>query len=378
MAGWRYFATTLYGDGREDFLDVELPLTDVTITETVSGVNALDASLSVEVAHLWDNDGNPVFREWSTAFYAEKDGVIRGGGILKTMTVEDGKVSLRAEGFASYPAGMPYEGDTSFIDTDPLVIVRHIWDHLQGFEGGNIPVVLDGTTSPVRLGTEEDEVEFETGEGETVQFEAGPYRLNFWSTHDLGREIDALAEETPFDYRESHEWVGDTIRHRIELGYPSLGAVRTDLRFVHGENVTVPLRMDFDGDTFATEVVVLGAGEGRKMLRQAARVNTLDRLRRVAVVEAKDARSDFRARAIAEAELSRRIGDAEIQTVQVLDHPNAPHGSFRPGDVIRVQNRYGGWGGEAYIYVRILEVSYNPEDGDIATLTVTRRERAEL
>lgn len=371
---WRYFATTLNGDGTETFLDTELPLSNVSITRTLSGVDSISAELAVEVAHLKDDDGNPVFREWSTALYAEKDGVLRAGGILQTMNVDNGNVSIVAEGFVGYLSRMPHEGDVSFIDTDPLVLARYLWEYTQAFDGGNIPVVLDNTVSPVRVGTEEREVTIET-EDETVTFQAGPVRYNFWTTQDLGREFESLAQETPFDYREHHEWIGDTIRHRIELGYPTLGAQRSDLRFTYGENIVVPLGMAFNGDDYASEVVVLGAGEGRKMIRQRAALNAPSRLRRVTVVEAKEAQSDFQARAIARAELAYRGGDAEISVIVVRDHLNAPIGSFQPGDSILVQNHGGGWGGNPYVWVRILEYTITPEESDTATLTVTRAER---
>lgn len=372
---WRYFATTLNGDGTETLLATDLPLTNVSLTKTLSGVDAFDASLPVEIAHLRDDEGNPVFREWSTALYAEKDGVIRGAGILQTMEIEDGAVSLKAEGFVSYIHGMPYEAESSFIQADPLVIARHFWEHAQAFDGGNIPVVLDQTTSPVRIGTVEEEVEFETDDGTSVNFRAGPVLYNWWSTQDMGREFDSLAEETPFDYREVHTWsAGERIQHRIEIGYPSLGAERDDLRFVVGENVVQPLRVSFEGADYASEVTVLGAGEGRRMVRQSVRTNNRTRLRRVAVLEARDVSTDVKARSIASNELIYRYGDANIATVVVRDHPNAPLGSFAPGDFILVQSKGSGWGDATYMWVRILEYSVNPESDDI-TLAVTRKER---
>ena len=378
MGDWRYFATTLHGDGTETLLATDLPLTGVTLTKTLSGVDALNAVLPVEIAHLRDDEGNPVFREWSTAFYAEKDGMIRGGGILRTMDVEDAKVSIKAEGFVAYLHGMPYEGDEAYVDTDPLVIARHLWEHAQAFDGGNIPVVLDQTTSPVRIGTEEREVDFETDDGEHVNFRAGPVRINWWSTHDMGREFDSLAEETPFDYREVHTWTDDgSIQHRIEIGYPSLGAERDDLRFVVGENVVQPLRVTFEGADYASEVVVLGAGEGRAMIRQSVRANERTRLRRVAVLEAREASTDVKAASIARNELVFRYGDADVATVVIRDHPNAPLGSFAPGDFILVQSKGSGWGDATFMWVRILEYTVDPESDNIA-LVVTRKERLAL
>lgn len=373
---WRYFATRLNGDGTEDLIAPELPLTVDSFTETLSGPNTMSASIDFEVAYLKDEEGRPVLRRWQTAIYAEKDDVIRWGGILKDIEEDGQRLALTVEGFFSYAYGQPYIGEKTYIQADPLVIARHIWEHLQAQDGGNIALVLDETTSPVRVGTETEDVEFETGEGNQVSFEAGPYRLAFYKTHDLGGEFDNLAEATPFDYAEIHEWQGDIIRHRLRLGYPKLGSKRSDLRFVVGENVFEEPVVEQNGDDYATEVIVLGAGEGREMIRGSAEVNERDGLRRVKVITDKSAASKPRANAIAKAELQARVGAEDISSLVVVDHPNAPLGSFHVGDEILVQGSGLGWGGDLYLWVRILEISTSP-GAESASLTVTRSERTE-
>lgn len=373
---WRYFATRLNGDGTEDLIAPELPLSVESFTHTLSGPNAMTASIDFEVAHLKDEEGRPVFHRWETAIYAEKDDVIRWGGILKNIEEDGQRLVLTVEGFFSYAYGQPYDGEETYIQADPLVIARHIWEHLQAQDGGNIALVLDETTSPVRVGTETEDVEFETGEGNQVSFEAGPYKLAFFQTHDLGGEFDNLAEATPFDYAEVHEWSGDTIRHRLRLGYPTLGTKREDLRFVVGENVFTDPVVEQDGDLYASHVVVLGSGEGREMVRGTAEVNERDGLRRVKVITDKSAGSTPRADAIANAELQARLGVENISSLTIIDHPHAPLGALDVGDEILVQGSGRGWNGSLYLWVRVLEITTSPS-AESATLTVTRTERTE-
>lgn len=373
MSDWHYFATRLNGDGTETLLANELPLVVGSFTHSLSAPNTMSATIPVEVLHLRGEDGEPIFKRWSTAIYAEKDGLIRWGGVL-TGVVETGQgISLEADGFVAYAYGQPYLNDRQFIDVDPLFLARHIWEHLQSFDGGNLAVVLDETTSPVRVGTPLEDVEFETDEG-TVSFEAGPYRLNFFSTHDLGGVFDDLAEATPFDYAEVHEWQGETIRHRIRLGYPALGRQRTDLRYVVGENIFTEPTVEQNGEAYASSVVVLGSGEGRKMVRGEAGVNEPDGLRRIRVITDKSATTPARAARVATIELRALTGAEEVSSFTIADHPNAPIAALSVGDEVLIQGGGAGWAGDLYLWVRVLEITTAP-DSETATISVTRTER---
>lgn len=373
MSDWHYFATRLNGDGTETLLANELPLAVGSFTHSLSAPNSMSASIPVEVLHLRDDEGEPIFKRWSTAIYAEKDDLIRFGGILTNVVENDQSISLEIEGFVGYPYGQPYLGDDQYVDVDPLVLARHIWAHLQSFDGGNLGVVLDETTSPVRVGNPVEDVEFETGEG-TVSFEAGPYKLNYFSTHDLGGVFDNLAEATPFDYAEVHEWEGEIIRHRIRLGYPALGRQRTDLRYVVGENIFVVPTVEQNGEMYASEVVLLGAGEGREMIRGEAGVNDRDGLRRVRVITDKSASTPARAARLAQVELRSLTGAEEVSSFTIVDHPNAPIASLSVGDEVLIQGGGAGWAGDLYLWVRVLEITTAP-DSETATISVTRTER---
>lgn len=207
---------------------------------------------------------------------------------------------------------------------------------------------------------------------DVAEGKAEPYILSYEKTHDVGKEIEDLSIETPFDYRESHRWDGDSLRHTLEFGYPDLGARRHDLRFVVGENVAVAPQLDYDGDAYASEVIVLGAGTGVKMVRGDA-ARTTSRLRRVAVVEDKTVTSVDRAKSIAAAEVAQRSGEVDINTLVVWDHPHAPLGSYSVGDEILVTTRKG-WTSNLSLWCRVLSITITPESGT-TSLRVARVEK---
>lgn len=190
--------------------------------------------------------------------------------------------------------------------------------------------------------------------------EAEPFELNWWDTHDLGSVCDDLAKNTPFEYREVAAWVGDDLSLRVELGVPVLGVRRADLRFEIGINVTVaPPVIERD---YASEVTVLGAGEGRAMRRGIATGNP-GRLRRAVVISRKDLRKNELAASVARNELPSRAAAWTFDTLTVIDHQLASYGSFRPGDQVLVVGD-AGWV-QLNHWVRITELTTNCTSGAI-------------
>jgi hypothetical protein len=168
--------------------------------------------------------------------------------------------------------------------------------------------------------------------------EAQPFTLTWWENHDLGSVLADLANTTPFDYREASAWSGEDITHRLELGVPALGARRPDLRFEVGVNATAaPPLLERD---YASEVMVLGSGTGRAMVRATATGNP-GRVRRATVVQRKDIGKPDKAATAARAEVQARSADWVFTTLDVSDHPMAPYGSYRPGDVVYVTGDTG-------------------------------------
>jgi hypothetical protein len=371
MAEWRYLAYRLNGDGTETLIDPDLPLSDVSLTRVLSGPAGHSSRISPAVARLVGLDGQPLIERHSTAIYAEQDGSIESGCIVTDMGRQGPELTITGTGFAGFPKGKPYKGDKFFVQEDPLNIVRHIWEHIQSQPRGNLGVTLDAKKVGRLIGTKLEQVEFDTQAG-PVSFEAGPYKLNWWETDDLGGRIDDLAEEQGFDYMESHEWSpsGDTVLHRISHGIPRIGVRRSDMRFVVGENVTAVPGENFTEAAYADEVIVRGAGEGRTMIQGYAARNGERRLFRPRVVEDKQIKSVKAANERARLELGRTTGQPEISELVVRDHDNAPIGGWSEGDEIEVMTD-GEWGSQDTWY-RVLSTTLTPDNASVATVSVMR------
>jgi hypothetical protein len=190
-----------------------------------------------------------------------------------------------------------------------------------------------------------------------------PYELVWWDHKDCGSEVNDLAKQTPFDYCEVDSWDANRrdVRHRLAIGYPRLGRRRGDLRFAAGENVLSGVPLAGGGDDYASEVVVLGAGDGRDKIRGSATEVSAERLRRVAVLTDKTVTSTERARALARAELQRRRPQPTLSELTVDgSHPNAPLGSFQVGDDALITGTYP-WVGRIATWHRVTSYQWAVE-----------------
>jgi len=375
--GWRYIATRVNGDdGTETLLHADVPLENVNIEDVLSGDIGLTGTISPAISGVMADDGKPLFDEWSTVLYAEADGEIRGGGILQHSGFDDNaEWRLTCVGLTGYGRGLPYTGSGyAGVEVDPLDVVRVIWSHIQSQRGGNLGLTLGTTTTGLKIGTELKQVEFDTQSG-PVSFEAGPVKLNFYTTHDLMGMVDDLANEHGFDYHERHAWGADgTIKHYLDFGYPQIGRKRNDLRFVYGENIFEPPSVNRDGSIYASGTLVLGAGEGASMIHAVVEQPTREhRLRRIAIVEDASIKTTNNARKRAMSENQWRSRLESIDEIIVHDHPHAPLGAAGVGDEILLQTR-DDWN-TLDIWVRILAISVEPASGKVASYSVARVDR---
>lgn len=362
---WRYHARRMNGDGTNTNLRADVPLENVTADRELSGGGGFDAEISID-QRLFADDGKPLFVPWSTAVFVEKDGhIFRNGFIVTEVTDDIGKLALSGIGFAGYPDGMPFTGDYSGVAADPLDIFRMLWGSMQAEKQGNLGLTIDGLKSNKTVG--------KALPADANSSAEGPYVLGWWETHDIGKAITDLATLTPFDFVVDHKWSGNTVAHNIRLGVPGLGSRRADLRFVLGENLLMPgIPITYDGESYASEAWVLGAGEGRKMVRAGWNKET-DRLRRSVIVQEKSLADFGRAEAAARAELQYRLGTPDITELEITDHPHAPIGSYDVGDEIRVTTKTG-FHGDLDMWLRILEISTTP-DTNSEILKVQRSEK---
>jgi len=472
---WRFHLQSLPD---RTWIDRDVPLLGAQVIQAVSGPGSISGYLPRSYQNL------AAVKEWGALLVAEQDTGNPVAAIVDMVTTEPstGRLKVEAGGFSMYPTGMPWvDADYSGIQVDPLDITRMIWTSLQNKASGDLGVVLDTTTSTVRLGIPEDpkltaakagvttaasaeasakaaynsaaaaknatrvnllaagglggtglviwqdsapagtrrstknlwidkndanKAYVWTGKKWDLQTvstqatintllanynnataapqqatwatakkalaaarktksainggDAQPFTLTWWENHDLGQIVNDLAKNTPFDYRESSAWNGEDITHRLELGTPTLGGRRDDLRFEVGVNVSVPpplLERDY-----ASEVIVLGSGTGRAMISATATGNP-GRVRRATVVQRKDIGKRDKADVAARAEVAKRSAEWVFTTLDIFDHPYAPYGSFRPGDYIYVTGDTG-WR-VLDDWVRVLEIQSDCVTGGI-------------
>ena len=366
--GWRHHLFKTEGKGTFTPVAWDVPITGATVTNDLSGPSAFDGSVEPEIPRLKDDHGDPLIQNWQSVIVSERDGQIKGVSIVKDSPVDEGSMSLTGIGLAGYPTGMPFTGSFKGIEVDPIDQVRRIWNHLQSKPQGNLGVVVDDTKAPkgVTVGAEEKDVSFETGEGEQVEFQSGPYILAWYQTDDCGKEIEDLAEYTPFDYRMEHEWSGESFTSFLRIGTPKIGVRRSRPRFVVGENIIEFPGIERVGDDYANEVLCLGSGEATKMRKGTATVKT-DRLRRAVVLADKSQRSNKAAEKAANAELKNRAGDPDITEITVCQHPNAEFNTWGLGDEILVTTPES-WVKKMHMWCRVVSESW---DCDKDTLKLT-------
>lgn len=338
------------------FLSWELPVLEPTIKLTLSGPTVITGKFKPEAQTLKDEYGQPALKSWGTLIHFEMDGQIRASGILMPSEFSGPEWNMEAQGFATYPHEMPYWGawpDALKYNVDPIDVIQEIWRYLQSFPNGNLGVIIPRTVGPlpVRLGAELD------GENKVK-----PYSIDWWDAKNCGSEIDSMAKLAPLDYVEAVRWKPQRVgvEYKLVLGYPRVGAVRTDLRFVQGENIISVVPIIEPDNFYASGVAGIGAGEGALAVRDLVEINDPSRLRRIYTYQSKKITSQQQLNSILRDELTGRLLDREIQQITVSStHPNARFGSYQVGDDILPQAdiRWWGW---TRIWHRIIGITYSP------------------
>lgn len=200
-----------------------------------------------------------------------------------------------------------------------------------------------------------------------------PYKLAWWEQPDCGEELERLAMETPFDWRERHTWNADksAVTHRLQLGYPTIGVRHDTERLMPGVDLVMNPQVYRGGDEFANAVVAIGAGEGRKTRRASNSVDD-DRLRRVATVTAKNARRVKRLEALAKDERLRRTLGHHTHEAAVWD-TDGNLTKYRLGDEVAIDVAEG-WS-KGVSWHKIVGRHYRPDDDDVIYWQLVRAER---
>ena len=365
MSGWKFYAYKMNGNGTVTALASDLPLTQVSFSKGLSTPDSLTATLAPEFAYAKNSNGDTIFKPWSTLIVVENDGQIRGACIVTDMPVLPESVGITAIGAMGYFAGQPYRGERSFIQEDPAALIRHLIKHVQEYVGANIGLTDNGLTTKARIGTKA-----------STDTTDGPFRLAWYETHDIGGQIDELIKAGGMEYKVDHAWSNGLPTWKLNLASPRQGTRRNDLRFFVGENIVEPPELIHSGEEIATDVIVLGSGEGAKTIRGTSPHNAnTGTLTRFKVVSGKSYQRASQATAEANRLAKWYGGDTEELTdVSVINHPNAPVHAIQVGDDILIQGNRQGYNQDFAIWVRVLGIQYNTQD-DSVSLSVARAEK---
>lgn len=317
-----------------EWLATALPLTELEYGDELNGPGALSGNLEPRLLASYPALADP----GNTFIYVESAGQIQWGGIVWDVRTEGSKYAIEAASWSSYlqkrfDLDGNFGGRGPYTYTDRCQIVRDIWAYAQSVADGDLGVSVDATTSTSTVGTP-----------------AEPYESNWWDTNALGSKVDDLVsgDATP-DYTCATAWNADksAVVKRIRLGWPRLGARRTDISFSSGVNIIEDPEIALGGDDYAQVVIAGGAGDGSEKLRQISAVRN-GRLRLEAAIDAPELTGNDTLKARADAERAWRQVLGSIDQITIRNTSAAPFGSWQVGDDVytRVNNpwtSFTGW-----------------------------------
>lgn len=172
--------------------------------------------------------------------------------------------------------------------------------------------------------------------------DGGAYRVLAADNPDCWRVLKDLCDVSGMRFTTHTTRMDGKPKLELRLHYPGLGTTRNDLVFQQGLNIIHPLKPASKGE-YAQEIIVLGAGEGEKSIRQSA-AKTDPRLYRNAIIDDKRITTLAKAGTVARAELAYRTTDLAIDEINVVDHPLCRIWSWGVGDVITVQGKVPHYG----------------------------------
>lgn len=319
-----------------EWLALALPLVDLEYGDELNGPGSLSGKLSPRLIA-----SNPMAVEpGNTLIYVESAGQLQWGGLIWDIRAQGNDYAIEAASWSSYlQKRYDFDGEHGgrgpYTFADRCQVVRNIWAYAQSIADGNIGVTVDSTTSTSTVGTPAD-----------------VYHSNWWENPCLGDQVDDMVsgDATP-DYTCATAWntAKTDVVKRIRLGWPRLGARRTDIEFSSGVNIIEEPEDALSGDDYAQVVMAAGEGEGRARLRQVSLVRN-GRLRHEVVLDLPDVNGNdlLKARADEERTWRQTTIRGSVDQVTLRDTVACPFGSYQIGDDVytRVHDAwtsYTGW-----------------------------------
>lgn len=386
---WRFYAQRPMSG---EWLSTDVQMS-AEITEELSRPGVVRGTIPAGLDTHMAADGYPMWLERGTLLYAEQDDTLEWCGFCSyTKPTPQGR-TLEFTGLFGAFQQIPYDGEyaawrprvldvvtelVTYAQRDPRASFLGFDVKLAGIDPGGIgdekpparpkkPGRRKGETKENyddRLLTWEEAVD----DWDVAYKGREKYRVAWFEAPYVGVEIDNLADEVPFEYREVHRWTDRAnlqASHTLELAV-KLGKRRQDAAFIDGINLARAIEPESDTEGYANDVIVLGAGEGRAMKRGRAAIHDA-RIWSAKTVNAKNVKAERRLRLLAQQEANRSQVAVRLAQAQVWDTPgSAPVSSLNLGDEVWVQSdyttpAYGAWN-------RIVSITRSTADSSVATL----------
>jgi hypothetical protein len=370
-------------------------LSKVGLTWSLSAPNAGNALVPAGLdSNYIAEDGRRVFSKWDTILYAEEDGNLAWAGICTAANPSKDGTQLEFVGPMGWLQRVDYSAHYLVWKTNVFDVIRHIVKHAMT-KPDSLDFTLPSTMSAFTVGDERPPTkpkEPARRRGETVsewknsarykQYQKDlsawndeygdrePFEIAWFEAPYVGEEIDTLAKENGFDYRERVEWrdKGQLISEFFIDLADNMVRRRDDIQFVDGMNIARPLDPKDGDERFANRVIALGGGDGRNMAR-VTRGGADGRLYQAEFVQYKSIKNITRLGQLAQADhkiLNNK--DPKIQTIAVWDVPGfADVSTLRVGDEVQVNSHNTATPIDAW--VRVMRITRNPEE-NIVILTV--------
>lgn len=361
MGEWQFFAKRAASDL---WLDNDVQANDIKLGWNLSSPNVGKCLIPAGGGYVGKvDDGRPKWGRWDSLLLAEEDNKLRWVGICDNAVPTPLGLALSFTSLPGWLYHVPYEYAYKVWRTDVFDVVRHLLNTSRGYpnaytfaQSNNSSAFTVGDINP---GPEPDAPVRADGQS-MDDYEAMPsykawkiahdfwsehkdnqYSINWWEAPYIGEEIDNLATETGFDYREEFRWIDKSSRRfevKMQLS-DYFNTRRTDIAFVDGINMAQIAIPKDDESTFANDVIALGAGEGATMLRSKSAIVD-GRLYQGQFRPYKSVRDKQRLNRLADADLVRLNNPhPKIDTISAWDtRGNSPIGSLYAGDVVNISS----------------------------------------
>jgi hypothetical protein len=360
--GWRLYAQrTVTGE----WLDTNVQMR-ADFTWALGAANVANGVIPTALDQEDGPDGHPLWLERGTTLYAEEDNRLAWVGLCSWQRPTKAGRALEFHGLTKAYDLIGFDGVIREWQPDAFNLVGRLINNGEAQPDGNLglTVVADGA-SPGYAGDEEPPAKpavLKRRRGETAAAfqkrrdarqkaleaweesygDREPYVCAWWDAPYIGEEIAELATELPFDYYERHEWANRAaLTRRSELVLtPHKGRRRLSLALVEGINLASVIDPQTNTDGYGNNVVMLGAGEGRKMARAAIGARDM-RVRTTRYVEAKNVHNTKRLEARARAEFAKLAVGVTIDEAIM----RGDLGGLELGDEVQIKSRiFTGWG----------------------------------